>query len=44
MKFGSVMHIGAFSESTIKIANFQKSKMVAAAILKIKNCDFSTTV
>ena len=35
MKFGTMTHMGPYSGSTIKISNFWKSKMAAAAILKI---------
>jgi len=35
MKFGMVMHTPPYSGPTVKITNFRKSKMAAAAILKI---------
>jgi len=35
MKFGMVTHIGPYSGLTVKISNFWKFKMAAAAILKI---------
>jgi len=35
MKFGTVTHIGPYGGQTVKISNFSKTKMAAAAILKI---------
>jgi len=35
MKFGTVMQIGPYGGQTVKISNFSKTKMAAAAILKI---------
>jgi len=45
MSFGTVTHVGPVQQSTVKISNFWKSKMTAAAILKNhKNHDISATV
>jgi len=35
MKFGTVKQIGPLQGQTVKISNFSKTKMAAAAILKI---------
>jgi len=44
MKFGTVTQIGPYGGQTVKISNFSKIKMAAAAILKNhKNCDITTT-
>ena len=37
MKFGMATHIGPYRGLTVKISNFWKFKMAAAAILKITN-------
>jgi len=35
IRFGTVTHIGPYNGSTVKISNFRKSEIAAAAILKI---------
>jgi len=35
MKFGTVTQIGPYGGQTVKILNFSKTKMAAAAIIKI---------
>ena len=45
MKFGTMSHIDPYSGQVVKISNFCKFKMAAAAILKItKNRDISATI
>ena len=44
MKFGSMTQIGPLREADVKILNFSKTKMAAAAIFKNhKNRDITTT-
>jgi len=44
MKFGTVAQIGPYGGQNVKISNFSKTNMAAAAILKNhKNRDITTT-
>jgi len=44
MKFGKMTQIGPYEGQTVKISNFSKTKMAAAAMLKNhKNRDITTT-
>jgi len=44
MKFGTLTQIGPYRGHIVKIFNFLKTKMAAAAILKnYKNCDITAS-